>query len=244
MITLDKIVREYLIESGSMSEHKYARMLQIAISGLRELNMDVSGIPKTVYLDLDFSTYSVNLPEDFISHVFIGFCENGRMVSFGKNDAICTGNTYDDCGNLLISYQNTGNAVLEIDGIYRNGEFIGGIFGLGGGNNANGYYKIDINSGRIFFSNINQSEILLEYLGSPQKINGEHVIHEYEAEAIKAWMYWKEIYRDKNIAVSQKEAAKQEYIRNKGLAQRRRSSFTIEEALQSIRRGNKQSPKM
>ena len=46
MRKLEEIVREYFIESLGVSQldERYPRILQIAISGLRDLNNDIRGI--------------------------------------------------------------------------------------------------------------------------------------------------------------------------------------------------------
>jgi len=50
-MTLDQTVREYLIEN-QYPEHRYIQALQFGISCLRELNLDVTGVPVSVDLSV------------------------------------------------------------------------------------------------------------------------------------------------------------------------------------------------
>ena len=155
-VTLDSIVKEYIIESGGATEHNYARLLQLAIKGLREIHIDVSGDPKAVYLTVSDND-TVNLPDDYINYLKIAVCdsETGNVHSLGWNKQMCLPRSYDDCGNISRPENNVnqqgvsdgtsiGGVWLGYDGGFsRNGEVVGGIFGIGGGANRNGYYRLD-----------------------------------------------------------------------------------------------------
>src|SRR3990172_2031586 len=84
-IRLDDIVNGYMIETGHQTNHHYARYLHLAIQGLKELNMDVSGMPVTVLLELNDNN-TLNLPTDYIKYVKIGLVgSDGNVHSFGLN---------------------------------------------------------------------------------------------------------------------------------------------------------------
>lgn len=239
---LDQIVREYLIESGYSTEHKYARFLQIAISGLRELSMDVSGVPKAVHLDIDKSTYTVPLPDDFITHTKIGACSNGNIIYMGFNNNICLPESYDGC-TTTTEGTDTVTLLDSSSTNVRNGESIGGRYGLGGGHSF-AYYKFDYHNNLILISTgMDLDSIYLEYISDPAIVNGDYVVHPYDVESLKSFIYWKDIQRNKSINGGEKEMAKFEWLRNKMNCRQRHSSFTIQEAYQTIRKANKQAPK-
>ena len=245
--TIDSVVREYLIESGDDSEHRYTRLLQIAHSGLRELNMDVGGTPKAVLLPVNAND-TVDLPLDYITYLKIGICGiNGNFHSLGWNDQMCFNRDFDDCGVPRVGAgQSTSDGVLwgGYDGdFHRNGEITGRLFGIGGGNNENGYYRIDEALSLIQIQDSKATEIWLEYLADYSQIDNEHKIHPYEVEALKAWMYWKDIQRNRTWNMAEKQEAKHNYKIEKGQSQRRHGAFTLSEALQSIRKANQASPK-
>jgi hypothetical protein len=241
---LDEVVREYLIESGYSTEHKYARFLQIAISGLRELNMDASGVAKAVELTFDSTTSSVAIPDDFITHTKIGICCGGHIQYMGFNNNICLPSDYSSCATTTT---NNGSDSLAIVGDFgtktRNSEEMGRSYGLGGGYSF-AEYKFDYPNGLILIkSHLLIDTVYMEYIADPSLVNGDYMIHPYDTEAIKAFIYWKDIQRNKNINGREKESAKMEWLRNKILVRQRHASFTLEEAKQVIRKANKQAPK-
>ena len=137
---LDKIVREYMAESlGESTTHKYPRILQIAISGLREFNQDVKGVIRTVEMEVN-SNDTVDLPADFIDYRIIGVCgDNGSIESLGINPTMCPP-IIDNCGDISgVPNRNENLPFSNFDSYYfqgtdvSNGEVIGRRYGLGGG---------------------------------------------------------------------------------------------------------------
>lgn len=241
------LCRELLIESGEQTLHKYPIYLQHGLSGLREFNMDVSGIPKIAKLDM-LDNDLANLPSDYISHIRIGICgSNGNLHTLGFNKNLCFPMTTDTCGNIKANGGSPGTAIIENmeGGNYRNSENIGRRFGVGGGGNANGYYRIDERKGVIAFQGFSGSTIILEYLADVEKnSNGEFEVHPYLIEAVKNWIFWKIQARNSRIPANQTMLAKQDFRASKRIAIRRMSNFTIEEAKATIRRTFTPSPKM
>jgi len=251
--TLDKVVREYLVEAGDTNLNRYARMLQISISGLRELNMDVSGAPKAVVIPVNDND-TVNLPDDYVDYLKIAICDGrtGNIRSLGYNPQMCLPIKTDNCGNPSNASSGASSGASSLTGAFwadgggsvnRDGEFLGRMFGIGGGTNRNGYYRLDEPNGLIVLQGVSGGEIYLEYLADLDFANGEHRVDEKEIEALKAWVYWKDIQRNRTYNLGQVREAKTEWVRNKNLTRRRFQTFTMEEALQSIRKTVKLAPK-
>src|SRR3990167_4579036 len=98
-MTLDFLVREYIIGIGDNTPHKYARFLQYGIETLRDLHLDVSGVAKMVSLDVNING-TVDLPDDYISELGVYVCgEDGNLHTLGRNRDMCPPST-DDCGEL------------------------------------------------------------------------------------------------------------------------------------------------
>lgn len=254
MRKLDEIVREYIIEKGGETEHGFPRYLQLAINGLRELNLDVSGVTKTVALEIDNDTLTAQLPDDYIKYVKIGVCEpDGLIHTMGYNPAICLPRGADECGNPKIDLQSTqgvgyvgANAFTSgISQHFRNGEIIGRFYGIGGGQNAIGQYRIDKENNQIQFGSVpNLTAAVLEYIGDISTVGGEHMVHEYVVEALKAYMYWADIRRKRSVGLGEKQMARAEFYNEQRKSTERYNSFTFEEALQALRRSFKLAPKI
>lgn len=263
VMTLDQVVREYIIEKNDDTQHNYARLLQLGIHGLRELTMDVSGSPKIIGLTVK-DDLTVDLPKDYIRYMKIGVCGgNGEINAMGLNSELCLPRTADECGNPTIEL-NPPSSVSMIneplgafgyvgynqfsEGLsnnFRNGEIVGRFYGLGGGQNQVGEYRVDVERGKIQFgSGISSHNIILEYLADVKAVDGSYSIHPYLVECIKAYIAWSSIRRIRSISSQEKEMARRDYYNERRIASERFSNFTLEEAKQMTRKAFKLAPKM
>ena len=132
---------------------------------------------------------------------------------------------------------------------YDNEEY--GFYGLGGGNNRKGYYRIDPQGRTIqFSSNLASKNIILEYI-SDGIINAqgyEIEVPRIASEALSSFIYWKSIEKvrtvtGRGITNYEKERARQEYYNQKRLLKSRIMKFNKDEALQQSRKNSQASPK-
>ncbi len=256
--TLDSCVRAYLNEKDESSPHQYARMVAIAKSGLKEMNLDIASTTKVIEMDVDQNSLTAPLPNDYITYKRIGMCVNGRIIPLGYNPLLCIDRTYTDCGNIQppcstnpTEEQNSNNTVYDSQLPYttplhfRNGDNLGAFFGIGGGNNSLGYYRIVEEYGEIQFANLtNKYPVVLEYLADIEKQGADYSIHPFLVEAVKAWMGWATIRNKDGMAQSEIFVKRKEYYNQRRLAAQRYSGFTLDEAYQYSRLAFKSSPKV
>lgn len=253
-MTLDQVVREYLIES-QQPEHKYVQALQFGISCMRELNFDVTGVPSIKILDVN-SDDTVDLPSDYINYVRLGFTDStGGFQELGRNNLIALNRTLDDCGqrgerippdNESLDPQRDalpGSYVNYYSTHFRNGQNIGAYYGLGGGNNGNGLFRIDKDFNQIQLDSYRGGDtITLEYLSDPKKANGEFVVIPFAIETVKSFIQWKMALNHPRMRVDS-PYLKTLHDKNKKKLRARIKSSSVQDILQSFRLANKQSPK-
>tara|TARA_Y100001973_G_C5203902_1_gene339904 strand:- start:3724 stop:4437 length:714 start_codon:yes stop_codon:yes gene_type:complete len=235
-IKLEEIVNDLLIEEGKTSENDFLRYFKLGLNGLKELHFDVGGNIKTVELTVDSNTLTVNLPSDYVRYTKIGLLGNdGDVHSLGLRS-----------DKSLVNVTPTSTSVSDDELHPTYFEYVQ-EFGLGGGNNTNGYYKVDLENSTIqFTSDLSGESIILEYISNSAIHTSEDavVVHEFASDAMRAYIYWKSIQRKRNINPADKQDARSEYYNNKRLARARLLSFNKQEALQTIRKSFKQSPKL
>lgn len=249
--TLKSILQEYLASQGEQNLNKFSRLLPIAVSGLRELNMDVSGIPKVVHLPVS-TIDTISLPSDYIKYTRIGLCANdGTIHSLGANGAMCLKRETDSCGNIISEPRsNTGqNGLLLLgwDGFadnYHNGEMSGRFFGIGGGVTSNGYYRVDSAKGLIQLSSLpaNTTHIVLEYIGQITTVDDSYQVHPFIVELLKSWIRWQVQLNNPNSQLGRVQMMEANYWSNYRIATRRFSSGTLDEWVDAIRFGVKLAP--
>jgi len=248
--TLDQVIREYLFEIGENTEAKYARFLQYGIATLRDLHLDVSGAVKTVMLDIDSTLGVANLPSDFIRHIKIGVVDvNGHFHTLAEDSSLVSPYEADDCGDLTTT-QGTATGVAGFISSewnadnFRNGEFTGRMFGIGGGHNRYGYYKFDLAKGWIVFNaNTSLSQVCLEYLGDMQTEAFDYIVSPFITDALKSGIYLRSIQRDRNMTLGEKQFATNTYTKEKAKAIARYNNSTLDEWYLALRKSFRLAPK-
>lgn len=248
MASLDTIIREYCIETGEQNLNRYPRYYQFAVSFLRENSMDMSGIPKMAQLCIHEND-TADLPADYLQYRFIGLVDSaGIMHSMGRNDRLALSTCHNE--QDIYHPQNIPGVAgfPSIDGMtqsWRNGEFMGKMFGTNGGNNVNGEYRIDLASGRVQFGCLPSRVCgaVMEYIADINSVDGDFEVHPFIIETLKNWISWKSIKNDRNRGIGEKEQAKSDYFREDRLSKRRLQQFTVEEFAQCVRSGNTFSTK-
>jgi hypothetical protein len=253
--TLGDIVREFLIETGDSNLNRYPRYYQFGTSFLREQNQDYGGAPKMVQLCINDND-TVDLPNDYLQYRVIGTLDHhGNIHSLGRNDKMPIGNVRD-CAKIQPIDRNDSNwlnqvekfGFASIDGLsqnYRNGEFMGKMFGVNGGNNIYGEYRIDLANGVIQLAkrNVHSHSIILEYIADINAINEDFEVSPFIIEALKAWISWKSIVNDRNRSLGEKQMAFQNYKNADRWAKIRIQRATISEWAAAFRSGNTASVK-
>lgn len=238
-VTLDEVIQGLIVDEGKSSEHEYLRYFNIGLRGLKELNFDTVRQIKSVQLQLD-SKNTVTLPSDYVSYIKIGVADNNGNVSYmGLRENI---NFVPGTQSTTVQ-DNTENPPIFSYNNYDNS--LWGRYGQGGGNNANGYYRENLDDRTIEFSNSN-GPIILEYVsdGSTGLTGTEIKVHAFAEEALRSFIYWKSVQRKRAINMNEKMTAKNEYYNQKRLSRARMQSFNKNEALQTSRKAFKQSPKI
>ena len=270
-LTLDNIVKEYLFETGDTQLNKYARFYQLALSGLREFNMNNSGVIKTVQLPIKVND-TCDLPLDYLQYSKIGMIgSNGQINSLGKNDNLSLVRHFDDCGGPIASQatihsqtrgaDSDSNAAWggDLGGTVRNSEFMGRMFGVNGGTNSLGEFRIDREHAMIVLSGIisagfpestaadngqiSATSIVMEYLGDISMVDGDFEVHPFMIDSLKDWMYWKSIQKSTNTGRGKVADARSDYFKSSRWAKKRFTSNTIDEWLAGFRSGNTASVK-
>jgi hypothetical protein len=160
------------------------------------------------------------------------------------------GGLLEESGDLTsFTDPNSFDSQVDYSLHYDNEEY--GFYGLGGGNNKKGYYRIDPQGRTIqFSSNIASKTIILEYIsdGIINTPGHEVEVPRVASDALSAYIYWKSIEKvrtvtGRGVTAHEKQRARQEYYNQKRLLKSRMMKFNKGEALQQSRKNSQSSPK-
>lgn len=242
-VTLDYIVRNVMVDLEEQSLNRYQAYLQFAIRGFKELNLHNYNTTKISYLPI-LDNKAVDLPVDFVKYVKIGVCVRGRIVMLGLDNSLCLNHDVSDCGDPLeiaMSNDTTPEAIAALNfgyyfsDYYHNGQFVGGQYGLGGGYNGKGYYRLNEEKNQIqLTSNVPSTELVLEYISNGMNPDGSASVPEQAVECLIAWIHWKRLQHKPKFQ-QEAEFKRRDYIIEFNKLKHFNLMFSVEEYLQMVR---------
>ena len=243
-----------------------------ALRGIREMGFDLSKIIRSVKISVNSANNTIELPDDFVDWRKVGVVgPDGIVYVLGENKNVNYSQAYANAsgtkvGNAASAVDSDGDGVNDrIDSksstagtsassnditqgldsfIYRNYVYgnHSGLYGIGGGHFQGGF-RVNLDQNRIELeANDSISEVVIEYIADEARSKNPS-IHVYAEEALMSYMYYKIIERKSSVPANEKARARTEYYNERRKANARIKSFTKEEALKTIRKNYKQSPK-
>ena len=157
--SIDEVVNDFQLMMDDTSYDKDAQIYQLrllALQGLRELKFDAEQEVKRVQRSVSSSSLLITLPSDFVKLLRVGYKNsNDEFVSLGYKS------------NLSLSASVTpqiGNNNFDENNPYYHTD-VGRKFGVGGGNNTLGYYRLNrIENTISFSSDLAGKTIFMEYI--------------------------------------------------------------------------------
>ncbi len=269
-VPLKQIINDFVITLADDDYAGSASDTQIrthALRGIREMGFDMSKKIRSLILGINSVNNTVELPDDFVDWSKVGVVGSDNLVYvLGENKNLNYSQAYDNGSGVKAPTAATAND-SDGDGVYDRIDAktatTGGdtstsfnstvfrdyyygnqnaIYGAGGGR-YRGEFRVNLDQNRIEISPIsNVSEVVIEYVADEGRSQNPSV-HVYLEEALRAYMYYKIVERKASVPANEKARARQEYYNERRKANGRIKSFTKEEALKTIRKNYKQSPK-
>jgi hypothetical protein len=236
-VTLESVVKS-LINEIDGSVHHYGRLYRLGIDVLRDFNMNVNGIIKTVVKTLS-SIKTVGYPIDMINYYRVGVINSsGEIATVTKN--INLSNSFNDIATRLSHISSTAYV-----GAYKNLDGRGdAILASSSMPEVIGQMKTDdVKRLFVFDANFSYSEIVVEYLSNGFDLESEYMVDERVAKAVQADIYLRSIEKLKNISLNEKRLARRNLSVEKTNARLQLKPLRISEINDSLRKGTKYSLK-
>jgi hypothetical protein len=250
LVTIRYVVMSILNRLQDYSMKQYLRLTQLAIEGFSEefSLYHINAGADVVYLHMS-AAKTVALPKDFVDYVKIGYPYMGRLRVITNSENILLPRTFDDTdepiGNFYgqaIGEEALSGAIFFSDH-YKNGQFVGGLYGLPGGVD-DCYYRIDRENRQIVFSGSTpRSEIVLEYISTGLKTDGSSLIPRQVVAPLRAYVLWQMVENDPRVADNEKERRKRQFEEATEALRSFSNAFTADEYLSMLYSTTHQSPK-
>lgn len=247
-INIESIIYDYIDQAELTSSH-YLRLWNIARRGLVDLNISVAGEPKTMVLNV-LPNKTVELPKDYVTWVKVGvFNERNEIATLKYNYNLSNYAVYDSSRLTLTEDAATNGPGYTISNMYNNFYFNGGaysLFGVPYGTDYLGSFKVAEEQGVIILSSDFESDyVVMEYMCSPVE-NSDYLISVNFAEALIAWIAWKDIqYKPsgRRATGEEKRYRRKDFYQEKKNSIARESPFRIQDFSEIIRQGYRLSIK-
>lgn len=244
-VNLNYVVNSVLLDLDEYTTSKRKKILQYAIFGLTDLNIYVLPSISVAYLRQN-DDFTIDLPDDYLDYIKVGVVVGGaderRVVTLTLNETLPFPNTdkLKICPNSCVD-----EPTITLDGTdyfipgfgyyfaehYRNGQYVGEMYGLGGGMGLM-QYRVDEQNRQIMFNELfPNGEIVLEYKSSGIKTDGTTTIPRQAVQAVRAYIHWQLSENNDKLALSAKERKRSLYLKEYDKLQYLTNLFTIDEYL-------------
>lgn len=246
-LNLDYVVRNIQNELEDYSMRQYKRLLQLTIDGLGLLRIFHAGAIQVAYLKVN-SAGIVVFPRDYISYTKIGIYMHGRLVTLSVNNNMALNRAQVCTKDIRVMEKEGGLGLIAglNDGYFfaphfRDGLWVGGLYGAGGGFNT-ATYRVDDVAKQIQFNGfIPRGEIVMEYQSTG--ISAGTVISRAELDPLKKYVHQFRVEYDDRVPLSTKQRRENQYDASILQLRAFRGRFTLSEYLDTMYRAHKQSPK-
>jgi hypothetical protein len=239
-IGLKTLVAE-LLDAKDSSSQEFRRLYNIGVRGLREFNTDVVGTFVTALLPVN-ANKTVTLPPDYINYSKMGVInERGEIVTLRLNQQLSTYNDGHSTKQGRFENVPTLNTVTS-PGVPYGYPFIYfnffvsnqsyNLFGIGGGGQDIGEYKVDEHCGVIVLGPYFQwDKVLFEYLSDGMDCeNDDYMVDSRAAEAMVSYMRWKSaLDAPKKYGQGMIREYKSDYLSERKKAKMRINSIKVSE---------------
>jgi len=269
-VPLTQVISDFIL---SLAEDDFAanasdnQIRTYALRGVRDMGFDVSKKIRSLKLTINSANNTVELPDDYADWSKIGVVgSDGLVYVLGENKNINYSQAYADENGIKVTDSDDAND-SDADGVFdrvddktSNGSvgvqsgfnstifrdyYYGAqnaVYGAGGGR-YRGEFRVNLDQNRIEISPMSGvGEVVIEYVADEARSKNPS-IHVYLEEALMAYMYYRIIERRSSVPANEKARARAEYYNELRKGNARMKSFTKEEALKTIRKNFKQSPK-
>jgi len=165
------------LDRDDFSSRNFQRYLQYAINTYKEeIAFGISPSVNVMYGDLNNTLQTVDMPSDYEYYTKVAINVNGRYLTLTMNPNMPLDRRTDTCGDEVVENNNIPSFDIyqqvnygygyRFAGHYRAGNYVGELYGLGGGFNRAGYFTIDEKLRRFQFTNVPRTEVVIEYVSN------------------------------------------------------------------------------
>lgn len=245
--TVDSIVNSALIGIGESSITTLKpKFLHWALKAVQELNYDVSAGIKTVKIDVEGNN-TIPFPTDYVNYGKLGIIKDNYIILLKYNPEIPL---FDEkCDDQTTVKVRGAYGTVPFHNFESSNRVTGylvnyGSYGVGGGFNNEGHFRVDERMQRfVFDSEFTHSQVVLEYFTNGINCDGQTMVHEFAADVIEEYVRFQYARMDRTTRMGQLQLQKEMYRSARRKYKQRKLAPTLKEVLDTVRSATYLAPK-
>lgn len=215
MKNLNYVVNLVQMDLRDFSSHNVPFITQYCIHAYKnELRFKTDKSVKVAYLTMN-DVKNAPMPKDYEYYTKVAINFGGQYITLTRNNDIPLVRKVDDCGQPKLDTVIVNEQVLDpflysygyyYAPHYRNGQYVGEMYSMGGGYNEAGYFREDHEMRQFQFYNIPTKEIVLEYVADVET-SGATMIPFAAVEPIRKYAHWQMLEYDRRVPVYERQRA-------------------------------------
>lgn len=238
-VSLNSIVKDAMIDVGEDTEHLYTRFLHWAFEAVKDFHFDTAREVVTKKIKMH-PTKTVDFPLDFVDWVKLGIVAGDRLWTYGVNARLSLYHNTDECGNPIgrPTHEYWSSSPSVSGGYWFNNYNGYNLFGYGGACHNSGYYRVNRKERQIQFSSeVNTSDVYMEYITNGANLNGATEVHSYAGKLVKLYIHWMRKENNPVFSMSAAERARTLYYNELRIVRARLSDFSVQDLIEASRKG-------
>lgn len=211
VVTIEYVADSIMAKDDSLNHRDKKKIKQLIIEGFGDMSMYHLPTVEVQYLYMDDSK-SISVPNDYIDYLKVGVPVQGKLKIATEDKSILLPRKFQDGKDVGNLDATNANPSVFFSDHFRNGKFVGGIYGAAGGKNTV-YFRYDHELRQIrFIRDVPRSEVVLEYISSGVTLSGGTNIPRECVLPLQAYVFWNLAEYDSRVPGNIKERRKQNYL--------------------------------
>ena len=207
----------------------------------------MGGIDPTieVFYAIPDSLGIINMPNDYEYYTKVGIIQAGKVYTLTLNKNMPLNRRWDSCGDEIDDAKDLQFKAYDYGypfvGHYRAGNYVGELYGLGGGINALGYFTEDKKLRRLQVTNLPIKELVIEYVSN--SITENTIVSESAVDMLRYGAHHQIAVHDAKETQVRRGTMEQEFYKAKERYDMAQTVPTVDEFLDMLYSTSKSSPK-
>jgi len=207
------------MDRDDFSPRFYQKIMQYCINSYKEdLAFKINPAVEVMYATMN-DVGIIPMPVDMEFYTKIAIKLGNTYYTLTLNPDMPINNRLDGCGDPILDVSNDPQ-LLQTEWYtgygyyfaahYRDGNYVGEMYGLGGGVNSSGYFNLDWKNRQFQFTGVPQTEIVIEYVSN--KVSPASLIDDAAIPVVRYAAHYQLALFDKKMIQADKERMKGQYL--------------------------------